>query len=65
MLSVPRKSKEPLSKTGLSGFQASGQLQGPAIGPEPAGAAGIRGVAGRSRPCVGRPRPIWGACSLR
>ena len=52
--------REPLSKTGLSGFQAAGRLQGPEIEPELAGAAGIRGVAGRSRPCVGRVRPALG-----
>ena len=77
---VPRiGSREPLSKSDLSGFQPAGQLQGPAIGPEPAGAV-ESGVwpAGPGPvwvgPCVGRPlcgsappprRPIGGACYLR
>ena len=51
------KSKEPLSKTGLNGLQAAGRLQGPEVGPELPGAAGIRGVSGGPRPCVGRTRP--------
>ncbi len=33
------KPREPLSKTGLSGFQAAGRRQGPEVGPESAAAA--------------------------
>ena len=34
---TPRSySREPLSKTGLSGLQAAGRLQGPEVGPESA-----------------------------
>ena len=57
--------KEPLSKTDLSGLQAAGRLQGPVFGPESGGTAGIRGVSGGPRPCGGRLRPLWGACSPR
>ena len=59
------RTREPLSKAGLSGYQAAGRLQGPEIGPESAGAARIRGVSGGPRPCGGRLRPLWGACSPR
>ena len=57
--------REPLSKTGLSGYQAAGRRQGPEFEPESAGAPGIRGVSGDPRPCGGRLRPLGGACSPR
>ena len=57
--------KEPLSKTGLSGLQAAGRLQGPEVGPESAVVVESGVFQGGPRPCTGRLRPLWGGCSPR